>query len=106
MFPRSHRLSRKEVSEVIKNGRVYHTPLFSIRILETKTSHFKGAFVVSKKECRLSVDRNTLKRRARMAFRDISTDLSPVYFVVFIKKAVLTALPQDIVAEFKKVFKK
>lgn len=103
MFPRSHRLSREEVSRVIKNGRVHHTPLFSIRVLKTETPHFKTAFVVSKKECRLSVGRNTLKRKARMAFREISTDLSPVYVVIFVKKEALQVSTAELAAGFKKI---
>jgi ribonuclease P protein component len=94
------------VSEVIKNGRVYHTPLFSIRILKTETPYFKGSFVISKKECRLSVGRNMLKRKARSVFTQISTDLSPVYFVVFIKKALLEAGVDTIAEEYKKIFSK
>ncbi|MES2224012.1 MAG: ribonuclease P protein component [Patescibacteria group bacterium] len=104
MFPKSYRLSRADVSNVIKSGRVIHTPLFSVRVLPVSTPHFKCAFVISKKELKLSVDRNMAKRKARMALREISTGLSPVYFVVFVKKTILKADFKDVVAEFKKVF--
>lgn len=102
MFKRSLRLSREEVSNTIKYGRVTHTPLFSVRILKTDSPHFKSAFVISKKELRLSVDRNTAKRKARMAVQEISTYLSPIYFVVFPKKEILKSNFEDVVAEFRK----
>lgn len=106
MFSKSYRLSREDVSNVIKSGRVSHTPLFSIRILKNDTPHFKCAFVISKKELRLSVDRNMAKRKARMALREISTHLSPIYFVVFPKKNILKADFKDVVEEYRKVFTK
>lgn len=104
MFKRSLRLSREEVSNTIRYGRVTHTPLFSIRIVEKTAPHFKCAFVISKKELRLSVERNTAKRKARMALREISTGISPVYFVVFPKKAILKADFKEIVSEYRRVF--
>jgi len=67
--------------------------------------HFKCAFVISKKELKLSVDRNRAKRKARMALREISTQLSPVYFVVFPKKIILKTDFKEIVEEFKKAFR-
>ncbi|MDB5204002.1 MAG: Ribonuclease [Candidatus Taylorbacteria bacterium] len=105
MFPQSHRLSRADVSNVIKSGRVIHTLLFSVRILSVVTPHFKCAFVISKKELKLSVDRNMAKRKARMVLREISTELSPVYFVVFVKKTILKADFKEVVDEYRKVFK-
>lgn len=47
-----------------------------------------------------------LKRKARSVFTQISTDLSPVYFVVFIKKALLEAGVDTIAEEYKKIFSK
>lgn len=105
MFPKSHRLSRADVSNTIKYGRVVHTPLFSIRMLKKEgVPNFKCAFVISKKELRLSVDRNMAKRKARMAMREISTQLSPMYFVVFVKKTILKADFKEVMEEFRKVF--
>jgi ribonuclease P protein component len=104
MFAKSLRLSREEVSNTIRLGRVTHTPLFSVRILEKQTPSFKSAFVISKKELKLSVDRNMAKRKARMALREISTQLSPMHFVVFPKKTILKADFKEIVGEFKSIF--
>lgn len=104
MFPKPYRLSREEIGEISKKGDVLHTPFFSIRSLDLKEGHFKCAFVISKKECKLSVDRNRAKRRARMALREILSNIPPISFIVFVKKAAITADFKDLVKEFKRAF--
>ncbi len=103
MFPKIYRLSREEIGEISKKGSVKHTPFFSIRSLDLKQPHFKCAFVISKKECKLSVDRNRAKRRARMALRGLLPNIPPLNFIVYVKKIAITADLGEMVEEFKKI---
>jgi ribonuclease P protein component len=105
MFPRLYRLSREEIGEISKKGSVKHTPFFSVKYLDLKQSHFKCAFVISKKECKLSVDRNRAKRRARTALREILPEITSIGFIVYVKKAAITVDFEDLANDFKKVFK-
>lgn len=105
MFPRQNRLSREELSKVIKNGCIVHSSLFTLRILDLNENKLKSAFVISKKELKLAVDRNKAKRLARMALREILTHIPPIQFVVFPKKLILTTDFREIVNEFRRSFK-
>jgi ribonuclease P protein component len=103
MFARQNRLSRDDLAKVSKAGKSINTNLFSLKTLPEKVSKF--AFVASKKECGGSVDRNKAKRRARAAMRHIPLS-SPIWCVVFLKKAVLKAPFDAIVLELRKALNK
>lgn len=105
MFPRRNRLSREEIGEISKKGSVKHTPFFSIRCLDLRQNHFKCAFVISKKECKLSVDRNRAKRRARMALRRIMPSIPNLAFIIYVKKTAITGDLAKMAEEFEKAFK-
>lgn len=103
MFPRLYRLSREEIGEISKKGSVKYTPFFSVRALDLKDNHFKCAFVISKKECKLSVDRNRAKRRLRVALRRLLPNIPPLAFIVYAKKTAISATFDEMAAEFKKI---
>jgi ribonuclease P protein component len=103
MFPKLYRLSREEIGEISKKGSVKYTPFFSIRMLNLKQNHFKCAFVISKKECKLSVDRNKAKRRARMALRMVSSSIPSAGFIVYVKNVAIKADLEEMAEEFKKI---
>ena len=106
MFPKHYRLSRAEVSLVIKKGVASNTPFFSIKTLDLQGKNAKSAFVVSKKECRLSVDRNQLRRKVRSVFREVYPELPRhLGIVIFIKKQAKEAGFDQILSAFKTVFK-
>lgn len=109
MFPRRNRLSRDEIAEVTKSGRVVRTPLLSVRVLDNPTNGrglYKFAFVISKKESKTAVSRNRAKRRVRAAMRRVLPQQSkPLYCIIFIKKEVLDASIDDIVLNLTKALK-
>ncbi|MCK9351301.1 MAG: ribonuclease P protein component [Candidatus Paceibacterota bacterium] len=71
MFPKKNRISKREFDGLMKNGRVFHSPFFSLRIMRGGKDMSKFAFVISKKVAKNAADRNKLKRRGFHALREI-----------------------------------
>jgi len=77
MFPKKNRITKREFDELMKNGRVFHSPLFSLRFGNKKNDDIpKFAFVISKKVAKNASDRNILKRRGFHALRELIFPLS------------------------------
>ncbi len=94
MFKRRFRLSREEISEVSMRGVSYHTPYFSLKVLNSQKSlenKAKFAFVIGKKEEKTAVLRNKAKRRLRSAMVGYFPNLKPSLFIIFIKKTAINA---------------
>lgn len=77
MFPKNQRVTKKKDFDLIfKKGKVYHSPIFSIRILENDSGVQRFAVLVSKKVSNKAVDRNKTKRIIREAVKQ-NTKLFP-----------------------------
>jgi ribonuclease P protein component len=101
MFPRRNRLSREELSKVLKNGRVVHGSFFTIRVYNPGDNLLKTAFIISKKELKHSVDRNLAKRRSRMAIREIVGTIPHQSMAIMLKKQAATMNFKEMVEEFR-----
>ena len=71
MFPKKNRISKTEFGELLKKGRAFHSPHFSLLCFKKENMEPKFAFVVSKKVARNAADRNILRRRGFSVLRDI-----------------------------------
>jgi len=84
MLTRNKKISKQVFGEIIKSGRNFHSPNFSLRLLKTRTGH-KLSFVVSKKVSPTAVKRNLLKRRgyswAKKIFSKIDKSFAGVVFL-------------------------
>lgn len=71
-FSKKERLcSTKLIGEIFEKGSVFNTPLFRVAWLQTSglPSPAQVAFAVPKKNIRLAVTRNLVRRRMREAYR-------------------------------------
>ena len=86
MIPRKKRLPRGLFLGFLKQGRVFNSPLLSLRVVPSiKEGHC--AVVVSKKTAKRAVDRNKLRRQGYFLFKKYIIDIYPNYTnILFIKK--------------------
>lgn len=80
MLPKSHRLDRKDFDLVFKKGRRIRGKGFSLLVMpaEDMAVPSKIGIIVTKKVCKLAVDRNKLKRQIRNAINpEILKSLKP-----------------------------
>lgn len=70
-FPKAERLkSRKLIEAVFEGGKTFKSGPLRLRVLENKVSdHHQAAFAVPKRNFRLAVQRNKIKRQLREAYR-------------------------------------
>lgn len=71
MFPKKNRITKKMFDELMKNGRVFHSPGFSFRFMKKEGTIPRFSFVVSKKAAKNAVDRNIAKRKGYHALREL-----------------------------------
>ncbi len=86
MLPSSHRLSTSDVSEIMKKGRFTHTPLFSIRLIESEGVTLIGA-IVPTKVCKNAVGRNKLRRMIYLSVRKIYKNIKPNFKMAILAKS-------------------
>lgn len=88
MLPKQHRLPGYLVLKTLNSTNTHHSPLFSLKILETKENNHPSmaGFIVSIKLSKLAVNRNRLKRRLKAAFYSELKNLKPNYQLVFLAK--------------------
>jgi len=86
MLKKSNRLTRKEVGEVIKNGKKAHGPLFSLVYVPAET--FKATVVVSKKVSSGAAERNKLRRKVYSLLDEESVKKKPFHVMVVVKKRI------------------
>lgn len=69
-------------------GRLYHSPLFSVKVIQNKEDkEFHVSVVVSKKVAHKAVERNLLKRRFLSVVKNNETYMkSGLYYIFYIKK--------------------
>lgn len=94
MFAKGTRVTTEEFDVVMKQGRIFHVPHFTLRLIEEK-GLTKSLFsvVAPKSVTKLAVSRNKLKRQMRVALKGaIQPDLKGYKGILFAKKGV-TILP-------------
>lgn len=112
MLPSSHRLRRKEVTEVLKRGRglpggeYVSAKVFYPRTRENGT--IRSTAVVSKKVARTNVARNRIRRalydsvRLVIAKRKIENE-KPAHIMFFVRSAPQKGLKNAFTADVKKI---
>jgi ribonuclease P protein component len=106
MLPRRERLSTEEFIEVMKNGRVVHSPLFLMRV-QKNAGTTKFAAVASKKVGKTAVMRNKIQR---VTYEAVGTHIKKIVpgtrAILFPKEQALTKELTALTAEVKDLFVK
>lgn len=105
MLKREHRLTKKrDYLAMGRKGRSMFSPFMTFRVRAVRENERKVGFVTPVKSFKKAVDRNRVKRRARHAFRDVLPDIPEgVHIAVLLKPAVLTAPPDALRAEIRRL---
>jgi ribonuclease P protein component len=89
MLAKKHRINKKTIKDVLKKGKGYFSEHLSAKILFTPEKGKKFAFVISSKDVKGAVQRNTLKRRARHIIKENLPNIKEgTQAVFFLKKGV------------------
>ena len=85
MLSSSRRLTTSLFKEVMDKGKIFHSPIFILRLVK---SHSLSRFSVSvsKKVAKNAVDRNKFRRRAYSAIDSLYQNILPGFHGVFIAK--------------------
>ena len=88
MTSRSHRLSTKQFNEVISKGKVFHSPLFLMRALQTGEGPARIAAAVPVKIGKTAVIRNNLRRKVYEAVRPLLSDIKEGLHIILFAKTI------------------
>jgi ribonuclease P protein component len=106
MLPRRERLSTEEFMEVMKNGRVFHSPLFLMRAIQNASST-KFAAVASKKVAKTAVLRNKIQRHIYISLQSLIKNVIPgTRAILFPKEAALSKDKSVMTEEIQRLFVK
>jgi len=86
MLPKRRRILRKEFTNILKNGRRFHSPSLILCVAPISsggTSDSKVSFSVSKKVCQKAVNRNKYRRRGYSIILKNLKKIKPGYFFLF-----------------------
>jgi len=83
MLLKQNRLTKKkDYDNVIRNGRVFNTPLFRLRTIKNNLGLTRVGIITSLKISKKSTVRNRLKRQVREVFRLNVAKIQPGYDIV------------------------
>ena len=106
MLSKSNRLSKLQFDEVFKKGRVFHSPIFVIRVLVGTTDTRFSAVMPNKIE-KTAAGRNYSRRKTYIALRNISPLIKKSCNVILIaKKSVKNIEATELQNDIKGVFVK
>lgn len=108
MLSRIQRVSTKQFEEIMKKGRVVHSPLFIARIVPLENAEpSKFAAVAPAKIAKTAVIRNRTRRVIYESIRSFLSDIKDGNIVaVFAKPPLLTAGSKEIRVGLKELFVK
>jgi len=101
MLPKSQRLTRLDIEDLLKKGKRFPSPFF--QIVYRKAEKPSVAVVIAKKVEKSSVGRHQLKRKFMILLE--KTGLVEAVVVYILQKSILTASPEEITSELER-FKK
>jgi len=102
MLPKTHRLSKNELSAKTPSRPVI-TPLFSVKLRKNDVGHNRFAFIISKKIDKRAVVRNTLKRRMAAAVTALEVKDSGYDHIFYMKKAALEKTQEELEMAIKEL---
>ncbi|MES3005021.1 MAG: ribonuclease P protein component [Patescibacteria group bacterium] len=87
MLSKKNRITRAEFESILSKGKRYHSPIFTLYVVQSKNAvDKKFAFSVSKKVARGAVQRNKLRRQGYATLRTIVNSTQPGFLYLFIYK--------------------
>jgi ribonuclease P protein component len=90
----------------MEKGRVIHSPLFLVRVLNGQLG-VRIAAVAPKKAMKTAVERNKMRRRIYIAVSTFKNMITPgVHAIVFAKPVTTTASQENIITDLKELFVK
>lgn len=106
MLSKTKRLSKIQFDEVFQKGRVFHSPLFVVRVLfEQKDTRF--SFVASKKTAKTAVERNASRRKIYNQIKKSITNKGlGAHFIFIAKKSLKAVAISEIEKEINNIFVK
>lgn len=106
MISSSKRLTTPFFKNVMDKGKLFHSPIFSVKFLRVSGgSRFSVA--VSKKVAKNAVDRNKIRRRVYTALRTLDSKIPQGFHGVFMIKATILKMSLgDITAGLESIFVK
>lgn len=91
----------------MKKGRVFHTPLFIIRILKDQVLDTRIAAVSPKKIAKTAVIRNKIRRKIYESVKSFKKSInSPIHVILFAKSGIIEARTEDIKSDLTSFFVK
>ncbi len=110
MLRKAQRLNSKQIDQIMKTGRVVHSPVFMARFLKTDTSKRAESTlsaIAPVKIAKTSAKRHLVRRRMYEAARDMLKKASPGYEVALIAKEPCVKMkPAQMVPEIQALFVK
>lgn len=107
MLSKEKRIPRVLFSSILTNGRSFHLPIISIKVLENKDENSRFSFVVSKSVSKSAVKRNLIKRRGYSIIQKHLKNIKSGYlYVFFIKKGVEKSKFAEFEEEIVEILKK
>ena len=98
MFPKINRLKRADFPAVARLGKVFHSPLLSLRAFKGKSAPVRVSVVVSKKISKSAVVRNKTRRRIRAVILDFFPQIVLGASLIFYAKTDLRKVSFEILS--------
>jgi len=105
MLSRSQRLSVEQFDCVMKKGRLFHSTLFTLRLL-CDQNEVGIAAVAPKKMAKTAVERNRIRRKIYEAVRPMCIRIRKCHMILLAKPGVSVAKQKDISEDIGRVFVK
>ena len=109
MFSRENRLAQdSDIQRVLRTGRKFFCPLFTIRWRETQklSALPRFAVVVSTKVAKRAVKRNRLRRITRELLRKNLRSIQPADYMIILRPEVLKVSEAEYLQTLAEAFKK
>lgn len=110
MLSKDFKIDKKLIPLVLKEGKIFNSPYFTLRVFKQKTDCKKFSlfsFVVSKKVAKNATNRNKLKRKGFYIIRKIIQKTRPCFVCVFsFKKEILNLSFLNLEKEILQILKK
>lgn len=102
MFARVNRFSFKNGVP----GKILQSPFFVVRFDNNTSDNFECAVIVGKKVDKRAVVRNRIKRQVVAILQELVPTTSLVRMILYAKKGIISASPEEIREEIKKALEK